>query len=55
MLHSVRLELATDVLGRPRGPIFKDQAQFFMDCWTIEDGTDRPSQNVGNKLQIKAA
>jgi len=25
---------------------------FFLDCWTLESGTNKLSQNIGNKLPI---
>jgi hypothetical protein len=34
-------------VGQPIAPILKDPV-VFLDCLTLDDGTDRPSRNVGN-------
>jgi hypothetical protein len=47
MLHSVNWYLFTDVSEQPIGSIFKYKKQFFLDCLSFEDGTDRLSQNIG--------
>jgi hypothetical protein len=31
------------------------KGEFFFDCWTPEDGSDRLFHNVRNKLEIYAA
>jgi hypothetical protein len=49
MLRSVDCQLVTDISGQPISPIF------YLECLTIEDGTDSLSQNVGNELPINAA
>ena len=46
--------IVTDVSGQLIGPIFRVQAvqemfpAFFLNCLTLEDGTDRFSRNAGN-------
>ena len=46
-----------DVSEHTIGTIFKGRAvkKFFLVYLTLEDGTDRLSRNVDNKLQINAA
>jgi hypothetical protein len=46
-----------DVSEHTIGTIFKSRAvkKFFFVYLTLEDGTDRLSRNVDNKLQINAA
>jgi hypothetical protein len=39
--------VVTHVSGQPIGPILKGQA-IQEECLTLEDGTDKPSRNVGN-------
>jgi hypothetical protein len=39
-------------MGVKRGPSV--QEEFFLDCFTLEYGTDRLSRNVGNKLPFYA-
>jgi hypothetical protein len=49
--------VATDVSAQTFGPILKgqaDQNELFLGCLTLENGTDRFSQNVGNWLRIYA-
>ena len=36
-------------------PIFKDQTVSFLDCWTLQDGTDMWFRNVSNQLAAHAA
>jgi hypothetical protein len=48
-LHSVEWQLITDISRQPIGPILSDetwQKDFFLDCLTLEYGTDRLSRNV---------
>ena len=41
--------VVADVSGQPIASIFKVQAvQVFLDCLTVEDGTDSLTRNVGN-------
>jgi len=50
-------ELVTNFSERSIAPPFKgpaDQADF-LNCWTLEDGTDRLSRNVRKWLPNKAA
>jgi hypothetical protein len=50
-----------DVSEQPIGPIAKGQAfkeefpEHFLDCLTLEDGTDRLFRNVGAELPFCAA
>lgn len=46
-----RILVLTDISGQPICRISKGQAfqeKFFLDCLTLEDGTNRSSRNVGN-------
>jgi hypothetical protein len=51
----------TDVSGKPIDPVFKSHAgqndlkELFLDCSTLEDGTDGLYRNVGKKLPFYAA
>jgi hypothetical protein len=49
--------VVADILGQPITSIFKDHAlkEEFLDCLILEDGIDRLSQNVSNKLPLYAA
>ena len=51
--HLARRRLVTEVSGQPIGPIFKGQAiqPFFLDCLTLENGSDRLSRSTIYGLQ----
>ena len=51
ILHGLCWLFFTKVLGQTISPILKGQAvQFFLDCFTVEDGTISFTWNVGNQL-----
>jgi hypothetical protein len=46
---TLRWLIVTDVAGQPIVPIFEGQAvQEELDCFTLEDGINNLSRNVGN-------
>jgi len=56
VLRWVEWEFVADVSEQPIGAFFKGQAvQEILDCLTTEDGTEKLSQNVGNKLPFHPA
>jgi len=51
ILHGLCWLFVTKVLGQTISPILKSQAvQFFFDHFTVEDGTNSFTWNVGNQL-----
>jgi hypothetical protein len=47
--------LAEDLLAPQEGLCSTELVGFSLDCWTLEDGTDKSSRNVGSKLSVYAA
>jgi len=56
ILRSADWWFVFDISGQPIGSIFEGQTlrEVFLDCLTLEDGTDGLSRNVVNKLPIYA-
>ena len=56
MVHGIGWWLVTDVLGQHIYPIFKGQAvQKVFDYLTLEDGSNRLSQNISKELPLYTA
>jgi hypothetical protein len=50
----VMVYILTVVLEHSIGPIFQghvNKSEFFLDCLTHDDGTDRLSRNIGKKIR----